>query len=259
MKDGSRDSRVAVIGAIKTPLALLALVVLLIEGALAALAVKATGRDFTILVVGLVGILAAVVIAVLLVYWKRPDLLPDSQEDDVTETPGVYQYDAFVSAPMAGFGTDAKGYQRSRADVLRLLKTLKESCAARNVFYAGETLSSVRAFEAADLSLETDLEALRASRCFILIYPASLVTSALVEVGVAIGLRKPVVIHVLDGVELPYLLRHAQGLGESHGAIHVYRYANFSDILHVYRANPEILRRLEEPTGHAELSGGAAK
>lgn len=258
--DGERrESRVAVIEAVRTPLALLALVVLLIEGALAGLAVKATGRDFTILVVGLVAILATVVVAVLLVLWKRPDLVRDTTRETVrseaVETSPASRYDVFVSAPMAGFGDDGKAYQRSRSDVLRLIRTLKEHCGARTVFYAGETLPSVRAFEAADLSLDTDLEALRASRCFVLVFPASIATSALVEVGVAIGLRKPVVIHVLEGVELPYLLRHEQGPGESHGAVHIYRYANFSDILHVYENNPEMLRRLEQPTRPAGLAG----
>jgi hypothetical protein len=193
-----------IIEAVKTPLGLFALVVLVIEAVLAALAVKAEGRDFTILVVGLIGTMAAVVVIVGLALRRDPTLgasmAPSPSGTPAAPSEAELKYDAFIAAPMAGFTDDAAAYQRSRADVLRLIKVLKEHARARTVFYAGEMLPSLKSFETADLSLEQDLEALRGSACLILIYPARIVTSALVEVGVAIGLKKPIFIHVLDGV-----------------------------------------------------------
>jgi len=250
MAGAARDTWAGVIGAVKTPLGLFALVLLVVEAVLGALAIKAEGADFTILTVGLIGIMATIVIIVGLVVRKNPEILdgrPRSEPQALT-TPD-WKYDAFIAAPMAGFSNDPKAYQKNRSDVLRLIKTLKDNAQARDVFYAGESLPSLRSFEAADLSLEQDLQALRASACLILIYPAPIVTSALLEAGVAIGLRMPVLIHLLDGVDLPFLLQHEQGTTGTHGAIHIYKYANFNDILHVYKANPGILRSIGATTG----------
>ena len=47
---------------------------------------------------------------------------------------------------------------------------------------------------------------------------------------------------------LPFLLQHEQGASETHGAIHIYKYADFNDILQVYRANPDLLERVAAPT-----------
>lgn len=236
-------TRVSVIDAVKSPLGLLALVVLVIEAVLGVLATRAEGGALTILLVGLIGTLVLVVAGMYVIAWKRPELLSATPRNPGVSTTGM-RYDAFISAPMASFQADPKAYQRSRSDIRKLVKLLEEGLPRRKVFYAGEQLPSVSAFEAADLSLDTDLEALRDSRCCILIYPREMATSALVEVGVAIGMRKPVVIHVLDGVGLPFLLQHDQGAAATHGPIHIYKYSNFDEILQVYRANPDLLDRL---------------
>lgn len=236
------ENRATIIDSVRTPLGFFALVVLAVEAVLAGLAVRAEGTDFTILIVGLVGTLILVVSALLLAVRKDPSLLkPSVSRQDGTAV--ALKYDAFVAAPMAAFA-DAKAYQRSRNDVLRLVKVLQRDVGARDVFYAGEHLSSSRAFEAADLSLESDVAALRSSACLILVYPRAIPTSALVEVGMAIALRKPVIIHVLDGVDLPFLLQHEQGATSQHGSLHIYKYANFSEILQFYKSNPRILARV---------------
>lgn len=250
MSTESGEPRARVIEAIKTPLGLLALVILAIEAVLAMLATKAEGHDLTILLVGLIGTMVLVVVGVYLVAWKRPDLLSGGPQPvpNAALTPVSIKYDAFISAPMASFQGDPKAYQRSRNSIRKLVNELEDGLPRRKVFYAGAQLPSVKAFEAADLSFDTDIAALRESRCCILIYPQEIATSALVEVGVAIGLKKPVVIHVLDGVSMPFLLQHEQGASETHGAIHIYKYANFNDILQVYRANPDLLDWLAAPT-----------
>jgi hypothetical protein len=249
MSVDSGESRAKVIEAVKTPLGLLALVILAVEAVLAMLATRAQGEDLTILLIGLIGTVVMVVLGVYFVAWKRPELLSGGLQPaaSTSSTRGIIKYDAFISAPMAAYQSDPKLYQRSRSDIRKLVKGLESGLPRRKVFYAGEQLPSIKAFEAADLSLDTDLAALRESRCCILIYPQELASSALVEVGVAIGLRKPVVIHVLDGVSLPFLLQHEQGDSETHGPIHIYKYANFSDILQVYRANPDLLDRVAGP------------
>lgn len=249
--DAPSERRASVIAAVKTPLGLAALLVLTVEAVLIPVAMRSGGTDRTILVTGLVGVLVIVLAPVVVVAWRNPELLfgpraPRPDEAEVRE----WKYDTFISAPMAAFGTDARAYQRSRADVMRLIDTLHRTGSARSWFYAGEHLKSLKEFQTADLSLEDDLVALRNSKTLIFIYPAPMPTSALVELGVAIGLMKPVVIHVLDGVPLPYLLQHDVGRTETHESIHIYRYANFSDILRIYEANPDILDRLDERADH---------
>lgn len=246
--DAAPDRRAGVIAAVRTPLGLAALLVLTVEAVLIPLATRSSGTDRTILVVGLVGVLVVVLAPVIVVAWRNPELLfgPRARRDE----PAEWKYDTFISAPMAGFGHDARAYQRSRADVLRLIQTLNDTGNARNAFYAGRFIKSLKEFETSDLSLETDLDALRQSRSLIFIYPAPMPTSALIELGVAIGLKKPVIIHVLDGVDLPYLLQHDEGATDTHGPIHIYRYANFSDILQIYRSNPGILDRLDHGQSH---------
>lgn len=238
---GETESRTSVLEAIRRPLGLLVLVVLVIEGLLAGLAVKAEGRDFTILVVGAVSILAVVVLAVFLIGWRRPDwILGSVDQGGQEEEPKDYRYDVFISAPMAGF-EDETSYKRSRNEVLHLIKTIKERCGVKTVYYAGESLRTMRDFEVADLSLSEDLEALRQSRRFVFIYPKEMITSSFVEVGAALALRKPSIVHVREGVKLPYLLENAGGAAIDGTPIHIYRYKDSGDIERVYAASPEVL------------------
>lgn len=256
MSGSTRGPWAGIIEAVTSPLGLFALVILVIEAVLAALAVKAEGLDFTLLIVGLIATMAAVVVIIGFAVRKDPDLLrAPSGVQPVAHPAEELQYDAFIAAPMAGFTDAAREYQKSRADVLRLIRVLKVNARARDVFYAGEFLPSLKSFETADLSLEQDLMALRRSACLILIYPARVVTSALVEVGVAMALKKPILIHVLEGVELPFLLRQEEAATATHGPIHIYRYANFSDILQIYTANPQILARDKPRSAAADLQG----
>ncbi|PXW99141.1 DUF456 domain-containing protein [Mycolicibacterium moriokaense] len=227
-----------IIGAVKTPLGLFALVVLVIEFVLGGLAVKAAGRDFTILVAGLVGTLVAVVILYVILAIVRPGLF-GGDTGSANKNPVDHRYDAFISAPMAGLSGEVE-YQRVRSDVLDFIAMLKKESEVKTVFYAGESLPTMAEFEVADLSLEEDLDALRDSRNFIFIYPSEVVTSALVEVGAALVLQKPSVLHVKNDVTLPYLLQNAAGA--LHGTpVHVYPYNTFAEIKNIYKSNRDIL------------------
>jgi hypothetical protein len=229
-----------IIGAVKTPLGLFALVVLVIEVVLGGLAAKATGRDFTILAAGLVGTLVAVVILMVILAIVRPQLFMSRADTGSADNhPVDYRYDVFISTPMAGLSDEVE-YERVRSDVLDLIATLKKDSGVETVFYAGESLPTMAEFEVADLSLGEDLDALRDSRNFIFIYPSEIVTSALVEVGAALVLQKPSVLHVKNEVKLPYLLQDAAGALHS-TPVHVYPYNTFAEIKNIYKSNRDIL------------------
>jgi hypothetical protein len=71
----SKAGRVSILEAVQTPLGFLTLMVLVVEIILGVLANKATGLDFTLLVVGMVGLLFALVLIIARVLQQEPHLL----------------------------------------------------------------------------------------------------------------------------------------------------------------------------------------
>ncbi len=190
---------------IKTPLALLALVVLVTEAILLILANKATGLDFTLLVIAMPLLLIGVLAVVFFLLLTKPGALGAGAAEEVAEI----RHDVFLAAPMASHADDA-AYQKDRAEMNSLVAVLEKDCGYDSVFYAGKHIASGKKFEAADISVREDYEALRSSRRFILVYPGRLVSSVLVEAGMAIALHKPMLIFARDRDELPFLLKEAE-------------------------------------------------
>jgi len=76
MSDEPKDNgRVQIIRAVQTPLGFFTLLVLVVEVILGVLTSKATGIDFTILVLGMVGLLFVLVLIVARVIQKNPEAL----------------------------------------------------------------------------------------------------------------------------------------------------------------------------------------
>ncbi len=83
--DKSKDSRVSILQAVQTPLGFLTLMVLVVEIILGVLANKASGLDFTLLVVGMVGLLFALVLIIARVVQQEPHLLFGAQAGEAPE------------------------------------------------------------------------------------------------------------------------------------------------------------------------------
>lgn len=202
------------LASISTPLKFLGLIVLLVEGILAALAVRASGIDFTILLVGML-ISLFVLIGV---GWSivKPQAVPPSAElpasvpGSVAEEPAPnHKYDVFVSCPMAAHKNDTE-YQRSREEAIQFETLLQTKCKFPNIYYAGRNLSSTGDFEAEDLSAEDVLNAIKQSKYFALIYLSKIVSSSLLETGCALALRKPSVYFVHSRDDVPFLMKKAE-------------------------------------------------
>lgn len=116
-------------------------------------------------------------------------------------------YDAFVAAPMSAL--PGESYAAGRADVLHILERLSAAHGFGPVYFAGTGITGPEGFTGEAAALRQDLEALRAARLFVLVYPERIVTSALVEVGYALALRLPCLLLVRDPADLPYLLNQA--------------------------------------------------
>ncbi|MFO7578982.1 MAG: hypothetical protein R6W74_02070 [Nitrosomonas halophila] len=88
--------RGTIISNVTSPLGLLTLMVLVAEALLFVLTAEAEGRDFTIIVIGMVSVIPLV----LLVLYLRPGIV---QQSPILQKQQKI-YDAFISAPMAARG-----------------------------------------------------------------------------------------------------------------------------------------------------------
>lgn len=141
-------------------------------------------------------------------------------------------YDVFLSAPMSGFASDLE-YRRSRNEILSLVDALRAKATVGGVYYAGNTIASQSEFNSANFAAAADFEALRQSASFVLLYPAKLVSSALVEIGYALALQIPCLILAHRRNDLPYVLTNAGQLSESQGfgRIVVEEFETVADVL----------------------------
>lgn len=114
-----------------------------------------------------------------------------------------YDYDVFLSVPMAGW--PAKEYEQGWKDIKKVFDALKD-CGLR-VYWSGEAIDTVAKFQSTDVSANKDLPAIERSRHFMLIYPKKLPTSAIFEAGFAFALGKPARYFTPVFADLPYLMR----------------------------------------------------
>jgi hypothetical protein len=82
-----------------------------------------------------------------------------------------------------------KKYREHYADARMIFQTLSNDCGLR-VYWAAQQISSKRDFDMLDLSIDTDLNALRESGSFMLVYPERLASSVLFEAGCTLALDK---------------------------------------------------------------------
>lgn len=117
--------------------------------------------------------------------------------------PAKFDYDVFLSVPMAGW--PAKEYEQSWQHIKQVYDALK-ACGLR-VYWSGEAIDTVAKFQSTDVSANKDLPAIERSRHFMLVYPKKLPTSAIFEAGFAFALGKPARYFTPVFADLPYLMR----------------------------------------------------
>jgi hypothetical protein len=222
-KAGSVDSRepgavreklstnIKSLGAVTSTTKLLALGLLVVEGVLTMMAVRAEGHDRTLLIIGLIANMLLIFVAAMVLESMRLRARSDtsataSQALPTAKVP-VYQYDVFLAAFMASTSGDAQ-YQEAHKKVMEIKAALTTECKF-NVYFAGENLLSRREFDEADAAVSGNLDKLKASRRFVLVYPNNAKSSVLVEAGMALALAKDSIYFVGDSKHLPWLLQKA--------------------------------------------------
>lgn len=115
-------------------------------------------------------------------------------------------HDVFLSCPMASVRSRNQ-YADIRESALAIKRCLEDECGL-SVYFAGEDVDSKDGFDEPDFSFLKDRDALIHSTYFLLYYPSRVVSSVLVEAGMAIVLEKKAVYFVQDRKHLPFMLQH---------------------------------------------------
>ncbi|MFY1653999.1 hypothetical protein ACN27J_24330 [Solwaraspora sp. WMMB762] len=194
------------------------LALLVVEAIAISLAVSLTDSDGAFRYT--MGILALVILMYFVLALVRPELIGTKRGERVPQHPGgrsghdltavteepEIKYDIFISSPMSSL--ESIGYEKFRKDILRVMEAIETHCRLR-CYYSGKHRPTLEDFEATDVGLRNDMEAVRASRRFLMIFPESIVSSALVEAGMALALGKPAIYFTGRNVSLPFMLEGA--------------------------------------------------
>jgi hypothetical protein len=114
------------------------------------------------------------------------------------------KYDVFLSTPMAAYENDEQ-YKASRREMKKIFDAFQDC--GFIVYWASEEIESIADFETKDISATVDLDAVKHSEYFCLIYTEKLVTSSLFEAGYALALNKSSLYFVTEKGDLPFLMR----------------------------------------------------
>ncbi len=114
------------------------------------------------------------------------------------------EHDVFISIPMTGLDSEEK-YNKIHHEATEIGRVLTQETEVNNIYCAAIKYPSLNKIQNATVA--DDLNHLKKSKYFILIYPEKLVTSCLVEAGYAICLGIPCILFVRDRNHLPYILR----------------------------------------------------
>ena len=119
-------------------------------------------------------------------------------------------YELYVSAPITGLGTSDVAEHHDR--VLSVVAALREQ--VDSLYWPGEDIRSVDELAAADVATDHNMRALHSSDAFVFLQFDEIVhpSSSLIELGLALGLRKKVTIFFTRTVRQPYMLEGFQGV-----------------------------------------------
>ena len=144
--------------------------------------------------------------------------------------PLTFEYDLFVASPMAGYG-DKKKFQKQWKDTIDIVAAIQKDCGIKSVYYAGNKITSIGDFEPKDVAAEIDLEAIRRSQRFLMLYPEKIMTSVIFEAGYALALGRDCVYFVQHKEHLPYLMQELQMLSREFPRVKMYVCKDREDIL----------------------------
>lgn len=146
-----------------------------------------------------------------------------------------YEFDLFVSAPMASQNDDERKQYNEK--VRAQLRAIKLKCGF-SIYYAGDDTDSTAGDDVPQVALRHNVKRMRASKRYMFIYTQYVPTSAFIEMGMALALGKPSVWFVKKGLNQPYLMRGYQAGGsEGLPPITVHEITDLDDITKIVNIN----------------------
>lgn len=112
----------------------------------------------------------------------------------------------FLASPIAGFDNENEYFlyrEQMRKISLTLLRNLKKS----SIYGAFLSVSDFNSYDPPEISALNDIQHLEEVDYFILFYPTKVATSALTELGIALGLNKQILIITPNKQILPYMVQ----------------------------------------------------
>jgi hypothetical protein len=149
----------------------------------------------------------------------------------------------FLAAPMSGFDSDHE-YRRHRDVMDTVSRRLESNPRVESVYFAGRNILSVNDFSDAGDAFVRDLQALVDCDLFIFYYPTAVRSSVLVEVGIAIGRGKPILLACRRKDDLVFLLRSASDHSGQYGIPPIEIWEWGSDVVDVNALTARISSKL---------------
>jgi hypothetical protein len=122
-------------------------------------------------------------------------------------------FELYVSAPITGLTeSEIPGHHDSVSEVVAVLEPI-----VGGVYWPGSQIRGLSNLAAADLATEHNIKALSGCSAFLYLQFTDIVrpSSALIELGIALGRRLKTTLIVRRGIDLPYMMEGFQGVAAS--------------------------------------------
>jgi len=182
------------------------------------------------IVIGMIVSLFLTIIGAVVMHWinnktKISNVTFDSDDKH-------YDFEIFISFPIAGV-KDKKEREEVNEFANKLEISLK-NIGYRKIFNASLHFSNNHDHQPPRVACETDFGALDKSKNFLLLYPEKIATSALIELGYALGGQKKIIMCSPSIHNLPFL---ARGLGEAYRNVSFLEYEDNDHLIDMLTQN----------------------
>jgi hypothetical protein len=238
--------RVSIINAVQTPLGFFTLGLLILEAGLLAISAIVPEQNRASLFWGCLILIFLTILVVGFLAFSRTEYffgfsrsekpLPDGSSEHASRYKAAsLDYDVFLACPMAGF-EDSEEYKDFRFRVLDVKRILKALCGVEKIYFPADEIPTMREFDQSFVATKVELDALRRSKIFIMIYPAEIISSVLFEAGYALGLGK-LSLHFAKRDQLPFLLQELERLPRDFAQVRLYQSESIDDVISILRNN----------------------
>ncbi|UZD24186.1 hypothetical protein PBT90_12405 [Algoriphagus halophytocola] len=217
-----------------SPIKILGGSILLVEGILAIVLAKGNldASHKSWIIIGMLVALFLTIVSAVLMHWiDNRQSLPSVTKDTEYKT---YEYDVFIAFPIAAIKSKVE-----RAEINEFannLETELKKIGYKRIFNASLHFSNNHEHQPPKVAAKTDLEAIEKSRNFLLIYPVKTPTSALIELGFAMGGQKNIIMCSVDIHTLPFL---ARGFSEAFRNVNYLEYSDNEHLINMLVENNE--------------------